>query len=153
MCQMSRVDPSWNDAGGSLAIYGIEVFFPHALNTQWAAGEGGAGYVDSGHSFKEIRVLDAGGQPQADPLLAVTAELHGHDGAKYSFDMIKASTVADVWDARLTRVQDANGYGVTITYKNWTPQEIAESPERQWQIDSVTGVHGQTATFHYHAEQ
>ena len=55
----------------------------------------------------------------------------------------------DLYDARLTKIVDRNGKSVSLTYKSWTPAQIAESPERQWQIDTVTDAKGLVSTFTY----
>jgi len=59
----------------------------------------------------------------------------------------------DLYDARLTKVIDRNGKSLSISYKSWTPAQLAESPERQWQIDTVTDAKGRVATFSYGAQQ
>lgn len=58
-----------------------------------------------------------------------------------------------VLNGRLTAITDRNGYGIELSYQEWTTQEIEESPERQWQIDTVTDSYGRVATFTYAAQQ
>lgn len=69
---------------------------------------------------------------------------HGHNGS---------STRSGRRDGRLVRIEDRNGHGVSLTYKTWTPEQLAEAPDRQWQIDTVADAYGRTATFSYHPEQ
>ena len=54
---------------------------------------------------------------------------------------------------RLTRIEDRNGHGVDIAYKTWTPEQLEESPDRQWQMDTVTDAYGRQMAFSYHTEQ
>ncbi len=54
---------------------------------------------------------------------------------------------------RLTRMEQRNKYGIDIAYKHFTAQEIAESPSRQWQIDTVRDPQGRQLAFTYRAEQ
>src|SRR5690606_22669916 len=72
-------------------------------------------------------------------------------GETFEFELIDTSS--GVFEGRLIRMQDHNGYGQTITYKPWTQQELAVAPDRQWQIDQVTDDHGRTLTFSYHSQQ
>ncbi len=129
-------------------------------------------------SIGELRVSDAQGNlitnlggssmpgvPSPPPPVPVSAELFTLSGEKFVFQVINtgmnyvgtdyvfqqpgSGSSNVLYDARLTRVQDRNGYGLTIAYKTWTPAELTESPDRQWQIDQITSDHGQTATFQY----
>ncbi|MBX2850875.1 MAG: hypothetical protein KTR15_03915 [Phycisphaeraceae bacterium] len=52
---------------------------------------------------------------------------------------------------RLASVKDRNGYGTSITYRDgdFTPAQLDESPERRWQINTVTDAYGRVATFNY----
>lgn len=72
-------------------------------------------------------------------------------GGKFYFDVIEVDNGG--YAGRLARMEAEDGTGTTITYKTWTEQELAEAPDRQWQIDSVSGDSGVTLTFNYHAEQ
>jgi len=106
--------------------------------------------------------------------MAVTAH---HDGAlsTATFDNLTLSgtqTPANEWPAtgvgnllggRLTRIEDRNGYAVNLTYK-FNPvghpdtsasqqTDIAISPERQWQINTVKDAHNRQLTFTYNASQ
>ncbi|MEM7670730.1 MAG: LamG-like jellyroll fold domain-containing protein, partial [Pseudomonadota bacterium] len=56
---------------------------------------------------------------------------------------------------RLTSVKDRNGYGSTISYRDgdFTQAQLNESPERQWQINTVTDAYGRVATFNYRSTQ
>jgi RHS repeat-associated protein len=55
--------------------------------------------------------------------------------------------------ARVVRIEEPNGHGITINYKGFDEAELLASPERQWQIDEVVDAHDRTATFHYHSNQ
>ncbi len=90
---------------------------------------------------------------------AKTAKLTNHDGTTFEFDVIdldfgyagfgQSSSKA----ARLTRYRDRAGYGFAVNYKTWTPEQITESPERQWQIAQVLGDAGDALTFTYAEQQ
>eukprot|EP00752_Nemacystus_decipiens_P015804 g14114.t1 len=54
---------------------------------------------------------------------------------------------------RLTQIEDRNGYSTDLTYKTFTQAEIDLSPERQWQIDTVTDPYSRTATYNYKSTQ
>jgi YD repeat-containing protein len=54
---------------------------------------------------------------------------------------------------RLTRIQDRNGYATVITYKTFSPADLAASPERQWQIDTITDPYNRQAQFSYGTDQ
>ncbi|MBX2850369.1 MAG: hypothetical protein KTR15_01335, partial [Phycisphaeraceae bacterium] len=54
---------------------------------------------------------------------------------------------------RLTSIEDRNGYSTDLTYKTFTQAEIDLSPERQWQIDTVTDPYSRTATYQYKSTQ
>ncbi len=49
---------------------------------------------------------------------------------------------------RLTQRLDRNGYGVDIAYKTFTAAEIAASPSRQWQINTVSDHLGEHIKLH-----
>ena len=57
------------------------------------------------------------------------------------------------YSARLVSMTSHEGRSLNITYKTWTNEQVNESPERQWQIDSITDSKGQTATFEYAEQQ
>ncbi len=59
----------------------------------------------------------------------------------------------DLYEARLTKIRNRDGNELTITYKTWTQAEIDASPERQWQIDTVTDPLGQSISFQYGTTQ
>lgn len=50
---------------------------------------------------------------------------------------------------RLKSITDRNGYAVNITHKSFTQQQISQSPDLQWQINTVTDPYGRQATFSY----
>ena len=54
---------------------------------------------------------------------------------------------------RVTKVEDRNGYALSLTYKTFTTQELTDSPSRQLQINSVTDSHGRIASFTYNSTQ
>jgi len=64
-----------------------------------------------------------------------------------------AENVAPTLLGRWTKYEDRNGYGLNLTYKSWTPAELAASPDRQVQINTVTDAYGRVATFSYNAAQ
>lgn len=50
---------------------------------------------------------------------------------------------------RLKSITDRNGYAVNITHQSFTPQQISQSPDLQWQVNTVTDPYGRQATFSY----
>ncbi|MEO1618549.1 MAG: hypothetical protein AAFV88_22035, partial [Planctomycetota bacterium] len=54
---------------------------------------------------------------------------------------------------RLTKFTGIHGRSYEVTYKTWTPAEITASPERQWQIDTITDTLGQTISVDYYSSQ
>ncbi|QNN21559.1 hypothetical protein HED60_04475 [Planctomycetales bacterium ZRK34] len=56
---------------------------------------------------------------------------------------------------RLVRVEDLRGYAMAFTYRDsdYTPQELADSPDRRWQVRTVTDSHHRQMTFHYGQQQ
>ena len=55
--------------------------------------------------------------------------------------------------ARLIKQEDPLGREVNISYKSWTTAQIAESPDRQWQIDTIADEANNTLTFSYDSTQ
>ncbi|MBX2852628.1 MAG: hypothetical protein KTR15_12890 [Phycisphaeraceae bacterium] len=54
-----------------------------------------------------------------------------------------------VYAGRITKVADRNGYSLDVAYKTFTDLELAVSPDRQWQIDTVTDPYGRSMSFTY----
>ena len=96
---------------------------------------------------------------------AKTAKLEAFDGGVFEFEIVVMDAgyvgieafAPDpsrvVRSGRLTKYTNRAGYGFTVTYRTWTAAQITESPERQWQIDHVTGAAGDTLTFSYGTQQ
>ena len=55
--------------------------------------------------------------------------------------------------ARITRINDVRDYAMRYQYKTFTPEEIAEAPDRLRQFDTITDANGRTATFQYNPQQ
>ncbi|MEO1619327.1 MAG: hypothetical protein AAFV88_26065, partial [Planctomycetota bacterium] len=54
---------------------------------------------------------------------------------------------------RLVSVEGIHGRGFDVAYKTWTPAEITASPERQWQINTITDSYGQAISIDYYSTQ
>ena len=87
----------------------------------------------------------------SDPI--VSAVLTRQDGAKFFFEPLQKFAGDSTDYFRLTRLEDRTGRGSDIVYKSFTPAELSASPDRQWQIDTVTDESGRVLTFTYHADQ
>jgi RHS repeat-associated protein len=69
-----------------------------------------------------------------------------------NFEIQLLQTPGDL-SGRLTNITDRNGYGTTITYQSFSPADLAASPDRNWQINTVTDAYGRVATFSYNPVQ
>ena len=76
-----------------------------------------------------LELYDTNAQLADDPQHAVTARLIHQNSTVYMFEIIDLNGDKA---GRLISMTDTQGYGIHITYKSWTPQELIESPERQW---------------------
>ena len=88
------------------------------------------------------------------------AEAVAWDGTVLRFELIVAEPVVG-WSVtthhpphgRLIQATDRNDAGYTVNYKSWTQTEIDQSPNRQWQIDTIVDSLGQTLEFEYNSQQ
>ena len=120
-------------------------------------------FHDGRRAIKQIELFDQNGQLLTDSsnttsastyfAAAKTAKLTNHDGTTFEFEVIDLDFGYAVFGqssskaARLTRYRDRAGYGFAVNYRTWTPEQITESPERQWQIAQVLGDAGDALTF------
>ena len=76
------------------------------------------------------------------------------DGTATPANSWPATGLNDFRSGRLTKISDRNGYSVTLTYK-YNPSNpsdqaaIVASPERQWQLDTITDAEGRQLKYTY----
>ena len=103
---------------------------------------------------KQLILRDSSGNQTSNLTQAATAELTRWGGDIERFGIIDLDPTSSVFQAgRLIQSVDHNGYGLTINYKTWTTAQFEESPDRLWQIDTVSDSYGQSMTFTYNSAQ
>ncbi len=104
---------------------------------------------------RELRLVNVSGATVSDVSQAVSAVLDHWNGAKETFQIIDldASATAQALAGRLSARVDAEGRGVSVTYKPFSANDIANSPDRQWQIDTINDSIGNELTFTYDTVQ
>lgn len=104
---------------------------------------------------RKIELLNSSGTVVSDVSLASTVKVTHWNGVSETFELfdLDSSPTAETWAARLTKRTDGIGRDLTISYKTWTPTEITAAPDRQWQINTVSDVAGNTLTFTYDSQQ
>ena len=108
--------------------------------------------------YNSFTATDAAGNPVAPPQeywepwpTGTLLTLNLPTGGRFKFEVIQTNTYAS--EGRLVRMEDSDGHGTSLTYKSWTEQELNESPQRQWQIETVTGDNGVSLSFSYAPQQ
>ncbi|MFO0943687.1 MAG: RHS repeat-associated core domain-containing protein [Pirellulales bacterium] len=104
---------------------------------------------------RKIELLNSSGATVTTIAQATTAKLTHWNGAVEKFQLIDldADEAVTEWAGRLVERTDRNGFGFDIAYKTFTSTELAASPSRQWQIDTITDDWGQSLTFTYNSAQ
>ena len=101
-----------------------------------------------------LELRDAQGQATSDWSSIVTARLTMDQQNVFEFEFFAGCTnPTGTKEGRVVSLKDRLGRGLTLTYKTWTAEELQESPERQWQIDTVSDGHGRTLTMQYSPQQ
>ena len=108
-------------------------------------------------AVRSAELLDADGLRTTELASGKTIKVTAYNGTALTFEVIQlASEPNPVYAARLTTIADRNGYRTQLTY-HYNPgvddDDIAISPDRQWQINTVTDPYGRSANFHYKAQQ
>jgi YD repeat-containing protein len=77
------------------------------------------------------------------------------NGEKESFGLIDldASPTVTAYAGRLTKRTDPQGKELVINYRTWTQAEIDASPDRQWQINTISDAFGNSLALTYGATQ
>ncbi|MEM6472466.1 MAG: hypothetical protein AAF802_23090, partial [Planctomycetota bacterium] len=89
------------------------------------------------------------------------ARITDKDGNEMLFELLLAGVTPPGYNpttdhpphGRLVSFKGIHGRSYDVTYKTWTPAEITASPERQWQIDTITDTLGQTINIDYYSTQ
>ncbi|MBI3828860.1 MAG: RHS repeat protein [Planctomycetes bacterium] len=102
------------------------------------------------HSHKDLRLYDSSGNLATNQANATSAILTSWKGSKYYFQIV---SIDGTRVGRITKMEDRNGYAITLTYKYQPTDDLMGSEARLWQIDTVTDAHGKVATFSYLATQ
>ena len=77
------------------------------------------------------------------------ATITRRNGLEYKFEIAQTPFSDGEIAGRVTSIKTADGYSQTFAYKTWTGAELAASPDRQYQLDSVTDSRGYSADFTY----
>jgi RHS repeat-associated protein len=103
----------------------------------------------------KFELLDANNAVTTNVSAAVTAVVTYYTGGSDKFQLIDLNADPNIVDlaGRLTQRKDREGRTLQLNYKTWTPAQIAASPSRQWQLDTVADGFGNTLTFTYSATQ
>ena len=108
--------------------------------------------VQNGGGSTEYYDPSGGGYTSTPPTTNVARVMYQPpSGGRFHFEIVRIENYG--FQGRIIRIEDAAGRGTTISYKSWTAQQIEESPDRQWQINTVAGDSGISAAFTYHPEQ
>lgn len=104
--------------------------------------------------YCRLELYDSNGNLTTNIQQGDSAVLYTWDGRKNFFDIFALDSAGYMLGGRLTGTEDRNGYGITLQYDtSWTAQQLAESPERQWRLKSITDAYGRTALIDYRPQQ
>ncbi len=100
-------------------------------------------------------LLNSSNQSTIDFAQAAKVEVKHRNGFTETYELIDLDPDASEKQlaGRLVQRKDQNGLALNVTYKTWTETEIAQSPERQWQINSVSDSAGNSSTYSYNTQQ
>lgn len=110
--------------------------------------------------FREAYLTNASNAPSNSPENAGASQLFltlkRRNGVVYKFELVDAprfneEPVTPV--GRLVSMTELNGFATTFTYKSFSPTQIAESPRRQLQINTITDGFGAVANVTYETNQ
>lgn len=106
------------------------------------------------HSRK-IELLNSSGVIVSSVSNANKAMVTHWSGFTETFELIDLDSdpAAEEYAGRLIERSDRIGRKLSLNYKSFTPTEIDNSPDRQWQIDTVSDDQGHTLTFTYDSSQ
>ncbi len=99
--------------------------------------------------YEDLQLLDSNGNLTADISSVNTSVLKAWNGFTYTFEVFSLDTLGYMHAGRLVRIGDRIGYGIDLAYKVWSDAELAEAPDRQWQLDSIVDPYGRVAKVEY----
>lgn len=152
----SQMSIDYSSSGSSLSFLNVpqgrSLYFVDGLEGDTQDGE----FHDLRNaSAKKIRLLNSSNDLVTNPASAAKLIVTHWNGNEEEFGIIDLDPDATEVDyaGRLTHRRDTVGRELTITYKTWTNTQIAASPSRQWQIDTVTDEFSNELTFTYDTTQ
>lgn len=106
-------------------------------------------------SSRKIELLNASNSLVTSASNATKFKVTHWSGLVEEFGLIDLdpSTSTEVWAGRLTKRVDTVGRELNVVYTTWTPMQLAESPSRQWQIDTISDSYGKSLAFTYDTVQ
>ena len=136
---------------GSLRLF--RLFDPQQRKPMWMATDSTEAQVTDLYG-QPLELRDAQGQATSDWSSIVTARLTTDQQNVFEFEFFAGCTnPTGTKEGRVVSLKDRLGRGLTLTYKTWTAEELQESPERQWQIDTVSDGNGRTLTMQFAPQQ
>ncbi|WP_430451258.1 hypothetical protein [Rhodopirellula europaea] len=173
--RLTLADEHLSGSDWDAMIFDPNLFYPIRFDAEFTLGGSGTDVVfvrdaDYPQRVDSLEVLDSLMQPITGES-SDGSEFHFTDakyarmtnwaGGEFLFELVLAGPTPVGYNAsvdhpphgRLIEVETPKGGGYTITYKSWTPAEITASPERQWQIDTITDARGQTISVDYNPTQ
>jgi RHS repeat-associated protein len=111
-----------------------------------------------GRQNKDLRLIDANGNPTSQAVPGAIAILTRQTGERLIFEMINTqpSGSAAVLDGRLIRSEDRNHNAEVVSYvfgATATDTQLSNDRTRLWQISSLTDPYGVAASFQYGNQQ
>ena len=141
----------FEESNGSLTIYQEAPQLDFA--PMYVDGRGGDQRDGVFHSYYgsevELHLLDANDNLVLNFADAVKIRYIDFKFKTYEYEVIHMG--GSDYAGRLVSVKDLNGYGVDITYKNFTQAQITADPSLQWQKDTVTDSTNRVTSFNYHS--
>ena len=110
--------------------------------------------------YRDAQMFDAleGGNTTSDLSQGKRIVFTAYTGKTMEFEMFElqaanaTSSQSAEYGGRLIQTSDRNGYGYALTYRDddWEPEELAQAPDRRWQIKTIRDAYQREATIYYH---
>ncbi len=103
--------------------------------------------------MKSIVLLDNNQQPitPSSPIASFVA-INGWDGSRFLLQLFDVNEFQSR-TGRLKQITSSTGTNTTVTFRTWTPAELAASPTRAFQIAKVADRYGKELVFTYSGTQ